>query len=131
MNEQELDIDQDEIDQEADQDEIDATAIPLSDPDITGVELAAVDDVMRSPACRSGPVVEEFEKAFAAYLGRRYAIAVPSGAIGLHLILAALKIGPGDEVIAPSFSFRETAQAIAASGATAVFVGYRLLVRRA
>ena len=119
MNEQDLDID---IDQgEIDDGEIDATAIPLSDPDITGVELAAVDDVLRSARLSHGPVVEEFEKAFAAYLGRRYAIAVPSGAIGLHLILAALKIGPGDEVIAPSFSYRETAQAIAASGATAVF----------
>jgi dTDP-4-amino-4,6-dideoxygalactose transaminase len=122
MNEQDLDIDQDEIGQdEIGQDDSDATAIPLSDPDITGVELAAVDDVMRSARLSHGPVVEEFEKAFAAYLGRRYAIAVPSGAIGLHLILAALKIGPGDEVIAPSFSYRETAQAIAASGATAVF----------
>ncbi len=99
MNEQDLDIDQDEIEQG----EIDATAIPLSDPDITSIELAAVDDVLRSARLSHGSVVEEFEKAFAAYLGRRYAIAVPSGTIGLHLILAALKIGPGDEVIAPSF----------------------------
>ena len=49
--------------------------IPLSDPDITLAEIEAVDQIMRSPRLSSGPGVEEFEQAFAAYLGRRYAIA--------------------------------------------------------
>jgi perosamine synthetase len=101
--------------------EIDAILIPLSDPDMTTLELEAVDAVLRTSRLSRGPVVEEFEKEFAAYLGRRYAIAVPSGTVGLHLILKAMEIGPSDEVIAPSYGFRETAQAIAIIGATPVF----------
>jgi perosamine synthetase len=114
----------DEFDDEFFEDEAPAAPsqpIPLSDPDITGEELEAVDGVLRSACLSNGAVAEQFESEFAAYLGRRYAIAVPSGTIGLALILAALKIGPGDEVIVPSFSYRETAQAVAAIGATAVF----------
>jgi hypothetical protein len=102
--------------------EIPDEPIPLSDPDLTAEELKAVEAVLRSPGLGAGPVVDEFERAFAAWLGRRYAIAVPSGTLGLALILLAQGIGPGDEVIAPSFSFRECAQAIAAIGATPVFV---------
>jgi len=102
-------------------DDVESVFIPLSDPDMTVQELQAVDGVLRSARLSNGPVAEQFEQEFAAYLGRRYAIAVPSGTVGLLLILAAKGIGPGDEVIAPSFSFRETAQAIAAVGATAVF----------
>jgi perosamine synthetase len=106
---------------EIEDDEIVSVVIPLSDPDMTMDELSAVDSVLRSSRLSRGPVVEEFEQEFAAYLGRAYAIAVPSSAIGLLLILGAKQFGPGDEVIAPSFAFRETAQAIAAVGATPVF----------
>ena len=106
---------------EIEDDDIESVSIPLSDPDMTMAELQAVDSVLRSARISNGAIVEQFETEFAAYLGRRYAIAVPSGAIGLHLVLAGKGIGPGDEVIAPSFSFRETAQAIAAIGATPVF----------
>jgi perosamine synthetase len=109
------------LDQEIDEGEFEDSVIPLSDPDMTSAELAAVDAVLRSSRLSHGSMVEEFEKAFAAYLGRRYAIAVPSGTLGLALVLAAFKIGPGDEIVAPSFSYRETAQAIAAVGATSVF----------
>jgi dTDP-4-amino-4,6-dideoxygalactose transaminase len=101
--------------------EIPDEPIPLSDPDLSAEELKAVEAVLRSPGLSAGPVVDEFEKAFAKYLGRKYAIAVPSGTLGLALILLAQGIGPGDEVIAPSYSFRECAQAIAALGATPVF----------
>ena len=69
--------------------------IPLSDPDITLAEIEAVEEVMRSPRLSSGPVVEAFEAAFAAYLGRKYAVAVPSGTLGLLLALGAYGIGPG------------------------------------
>jgi perosamine synthetase len=113
--------------QDVDQDE-DAVAgdagegfIALSDPDITLAEIEAVDQVMRSPRLSSGPVVEEFERAFAAYLGRRYAVAVPSGTIGLLIALKACGIGPGQEVIASSYSFREATHAISIAGATPVF----------
>jgi len=96
-------------------------SIVLSDPDITLAEIEAVDQVMRSARLSNGPVVEEFEQAFAAYVGRRYAIAVPSGTIGLLVALKACGIGPGQEVIASSYSFRETAHAVAIAGATPVF----------
>lgn len=95
--------------------------IALSDPDITLAEIEAVDSIMRSPRLSSGPVVEEFEQAFAAYVGRRYAIAVPSGTIGLLLALKACEVGPGQEVIASSYSFREATHAISIAGATPVF----------
>ncbi|WP_294537781.1 DegT/DnrJ/EryC1/StrS family aminotransferase [uncultured Rhodoblastus sp.] len=110
-----------DLEEDFEGEEVAGSIIPLSDPDLTSVELAAVEEVLRSARVSHGPVAEAFERAFAAYLGRRYAIAVPSGTIGLALVLAALKIGPGDEVIAPSFSWRETAQAAAAVGATLVF----------
>jgi len=95
--------------------------IPLSDPDITLAEICAVDAVLRSPRLSTGSVTESFEAAFAAYLGRKYAVAVPSGTIGLLLALKALGIGPGDEVIASPYSFRETVHAISVAGARPVF----------
>lgn len=98
------------------------TFIPLSDPDVTLDDLAAVESVMRSSRLSSGPVVEDFEAAFAAYLGRKYAVATSSGTSGLLLALAAYGIGPGDEVIASPHSFRETQHAIALCGAQPVFV---------
>ncbi|WP_188577355.1 DegT/DnrJ/EryC1/StrS family aminotransferase [Azorhizobium oxalatiphilum] len=95
--------------------------IPLSDPDITGVELAAVEAVLRGALLSAGPTVAAFEAAFAAYLGRRHAVAVPSGTMALLLALKAYGIGPGDEVIASPYSFRETAHAISLAGAKPVF----------
>jgi len=98
-----------------------ASFIPLSDPDITVAELEAVDRVLRSPKLASGPVTEAFEAAFAGYLGRKYAIAVPSGTVGLLMALSSYGIGAGDEVIASPYSFRETAHAICLAGARPVF----------
>jgi dTDP-4-amino-4,6-dideoxygalactose transaminase len=101
--------------------EVAESAIPLSDPDITVAELEAVDAVMRSSRLSNGTIAEAFEAAFAAYLGKSYAIAVPSGTMGLLLTLRAYEIGPGHEVVASPYSFRETAHAIAISGARPVF----------
>jgi perosamine synthetase len=101
--------------------DVDESFIPLSDPDITLAEIEAVDSAMRSARLSSGPTVEAFEAAFAAYLGRRFAIAVPSGTLGLVLALRALGIGAGQEVIASSYSFREAAHAISVVGAKPVF----------
>lgn len=95
--------------------------ILFSDPDISLEELEAVDAVLRSPRLSSGPTVEEFEAEFAAYIGRKYAISVGSATLGLMLALKAYGIGPGDEVIAPSFGFRETVHGVALAGATPVF----------
>lgn len=99
----------------------DAGIIPLSDPDMTVDDLAAVDAVLRSAWISNGKAVDEFEDAFAEYLGRKYAVAVPSGTMGMVLALEALGLQPDDEVIASSFSFRETAHAISVCGARPVF----------
>jgi perosamine synthetase len=98
-----------------------ASFIPLSDPDITAAEIAAVDSVLRSPRLSGGPVAEAFEEAFAEYVGRKYAVAVPSGTIGLLIALKSYGFGRDDEVIASSYSFRETAHAISLAGARPVF----------
>ena len=100
----------------------DDSFIPISDPDITLAEIAAVDAVMRSPRLSSGAVVEAFEAAFAAYLGRKYAIATPSGTVALMVALKAYAIGAGQEVIASPYSFRETTHAISLAGARPRFV---------
>jgi perosamine synthetase len=102
-------------------DDVDDSFIPLSDPDITLAEIAAVDTAMRSPRLSSGTMVEAFEAAFAGYIGRKYAVAVPSGTLGLLFALRSCGIGPGQEVIASPYSFRETAHAIGLAGAQPVF----------
>jgi perosamine synthetase len=99
----------------------DTPTILLADPDISMAELEAVENVLKSPQLSSGPLVEEFEAAFAEYVGRKYAVAVNSATMGLLLTLRAYGIGPGDEVIAPPFGFRETVHAVSLSGATPVF----------
>ncbi|WP_456640517.1 DegT/DnrJ/EryC1/StrS family aminotransferase [Bradyrhizobium sp. USDA 10063] len=101
--------------------EADLSFIPLSDPDITSAELSAVEALLCAPRISNGPITDAFEKAFATYLDRKYAVAVPSGTIGLLLALRALGIGRGQEVIASPYSFRETVHAISLVGARPVF----------
>lgn len=102
--------------------EVEEDWIPLSDPDLTESELEAVGAVLRSPMLSHGPMVQSFEAAFARYLGRKHAVAVGSGTLGMLIVLKAHGVGPGDEVIASSYSWRETAHAIALAGARPVFV---------
>lgn len=98
-----------------------AFTIPLSVPDITRAEIDAVLTALNAPRLSGGPAIEEFEAAFAAYLGRRHAVAVASGTLGLLLALKAHGIGPGDEVITSPYAWHECAHAVAAVGATPVF----------
>lgn len=96
--------------------------IPLSAPDITDAEIAAVTQVLRTNRLSLGPKLSEFEHAFTHYIGTQQAVAVSSGTAGLHLCIRALNIGPGDEVIVPSFTFIAAANAIRYEHATPVFV---------
>lgn len=96
--------------------------IPLSSPDITEAEIEAVTAVLRTPRLSLGPELLRFEDALAEYHGVPHAVAVSSGTAGLHLALLTLGIGPGDEVIIPSFVFIAVANAVLQVGATPVFV---------
>ena len=95
--------------------------IPLSAPDITEEEIEAVVSVLRSPRLSLGPKLEEFEHAMAEYVGAEHAVGVSSGTAGLHLALLALGVGPGDEVIVPSFTFVAVANAVRYVRAVPVF----------
>lgn len=98
-----------------------ATRILLSDPDLTQAEIEAVTEALHAPRLSDGPIAAAFEAAFAASLGRKHGVALSSGTIALLLVLKAHGIGAGDEVIASSFSWRETAHAILLAGAVPVF----------
>lgn len=96
--------------------------IPAARPIIGAEERAAVDRVLSSGMIAQGPEVAAFETDFAAALvGGRTCVAVNSGTSGLHLGLLSAGIGPGDEVIVPSFTFAATANSVALTGATPVF----------
>lgn len=96
--------------------------IPLSKPDIGPHEEAAVLSVLRSGRLSIGPMVEKFEAQVAQRAACRYGVAVNSGTSGLHLIMKALNIGPGDEVITTPFSFIASSNCILYTGATPKFV---------
>ncbi len=95
--------------------------IPVSRPYFGVEEETAAVAALRSGWVTQGPRVAEFERAFAAALGQPEAIAVSSCTTGLHLVLHALGVGRGDEVVVPSLSFIATANAVAHTGATPVF----------
>jgi dTDP-4-amino-4,6-dideoxygalactose transaminase len=82
----------------------------------------AIQDVIEEGAFAGGPYVAAFESDFAAYCNSRHAIGVGSGTEALWLILLALGVGPGDEVITVPSTFMATAEAITYCGATPVFV---------
>ncbi len=96
--------------------------IPAAHPIIGDDERAAVDAVLRSGMIAQGPQVAAFEEEFSALVQGRECVAVNSGTSALHLALLAMEIGPGDEVIVPSFTFAATANAVAVTGATPVFI---------
>jgi dTDP-4-amino-4,6-dideoxygalactose transaminase len=96
--------------------------IPLGRPSIGSEEIEAVEKVLRSGWLVEGPNVKEFEKQIAEFIGTKYAVAVNSCTSALHLSLAAIGVGEGDEVIVPSFTYPATANAVICQGGAPVFV---------
>jgi dTDP-4-amino-4,6-dideoxygalactose transaminase len=94
--------------------------IPFHRPSIGEEEIAEVAETLRSGWLTTGPRTARFEREFGEQCGAPYSIAVNSATAALHLALAALKIGPGDEVITSPITFCATVQAILHVGATPV-----------
>lgn len=97
-------------------------SIPMSSAEINADDEQAVLEVLRSGRLALGPKITEFEKMVAEYVGVKHGIAVSSGTAALHLITRALGIGPGDEVLVPSFTFAASVNALLYEGAQPVFV---------
>jgi len=95
--------------------------VPITKPSLGEEEARAPYESIKSGWVTQGPKVAAFEKAVAAYVGAKHGVATTSCTTGLHLALASLGIGPGDEVIVPSFTFIASANAILYTGASAVF----------
>lgn len=97
--------------------------LPFALPDIGEEEIAEVVDALRSGWVTTGPKAKQFEQDFTAFLGGGVeSIAVNSATAGLHLALEAIGIGPGDEVILPTYTFTATAEVVRYLGATPVMV---------
>jgi len=103
------------------------TPIPHG-PVIGDDDVEAVVSVLRSGklSSLSNPIVEEFEEAFAKYVGTKYAVAVNSGTAALHTALQAMGVGPGDEVVVPPYTFVATATSVLHANAIPIFADVQL-----
>ena len=100
-----------------------ASSIPVNEPVITPAAKRYVRQALETGWVSSaGPCIEKFEEAFARVIGVRHAVTVTSGTAALHCALAALGVGPGDEVIVPDFTMIASAFAVLYTGAAPVFV---------
>jgi UDP-4-amino-4-deoxy-L-arabinose-oxoglutarate aminotransferase len=98
------------------------TFLPFSRPSISEDDIAAVDAVLRSGWITTGPKCTEFENRFGEYVGSKGAVALASATAGMHLLIEALGIGSGDEVITPAMTWVSTVNLAVLSGARPVFV---------
>ena len=97
--------------------------IPVCEPLIGAKELEYVTDCLKTNWISSaGKYIAEFEKGFAAYCGVKHGITTTSGTTALHLALAALGIGKGDEVIIPTFTMAACGFSVIYTGAKPVLV---------
>lgn len=97
-------------------------SIPMSSPDLTAAEIAAVNDVVSTRYLSIGPKLTAFEQAIAAYTGAAHAVGVNSGSSGLHLAVIAAGVTDGDQVITTPFSFIASSNAILYERGVPVFV---------
>jgi perosamine synthetase len=100
---------------------MDIETISLCENAISDRGLALVEAVLESGRWGDGPMLESFEQGFARWVGRKHAVAVGSGTLGTWIVLRAMGIAPGDEVICASHTWHQVAQAITLAGATPVF----------
>jgi len=96
--------------------------LPFSRPSISEADITGVAEVLRSGWITTGAKAAAFEEEFANYCSAAGAVALSSATAGMHLLLTAMKIGPGDEVITPSMTWVSTVNLITLSGAKPVFV---------
>lgn len=96
--------------------------LPLSRPSIGDEEISQVVKCLTSGWITTGPLCQQFEGRFCELTGSGYALSVSSGTAGMHLVLLALGIGAGDEIITPSLTFASTINLITLCGAKPVFV---------
>lgn len=96
--------------------------IPLSNPDITGLERKAVQDVLSTNQLSFGPKIPEFEKVIADFTGVEYAVAMSSGTAVLHTIIRSLGVKDGDLFLTTPFSFISTSNCMLFENARPVFV---------
>jgi perosamine synthetase len=95
--------------------------IPFARPEFDEAEALAVAEVLKSGWVSQGPTVARFEELFAARVGAAHAVATSSCTTALHLALVLAGVGPGDEVICPSYTFVATANAVLYTGARPIF----------
>ena len=95
--------------------------LPFSRPSISEEDIAAVGDVLRSGWITTGPKTTEFEQRFREYVHCAGAVALSSATAGMHVVLRALGIGPGHEVVTPSMTWASTVNLIVLTGAKPVF----------
>lgn len=96
--------------------------IPVAEPNLQGREAAYVQECLRSSWISSrGVFIRRFEEAFAGYVGVEHAVSVCNGTAALHLLLSALGIKAGDEVIVPALTYVASATSVVHAGATPVF----------
>lgn len=95
--------------------------LPMNRPSIGETEISAVTDCLRSRWITTGALCKSFEEKFQALTGAKYAVSLTSGTAGMDILLTALGIGAGDEVITPSLTFASTVNMIALYGARPVF----------
>ena len=102
-------------------------AVPLADVRLTEEDIAAIADTYRSGWLSLGPRTQEFEAAFAGFVGAEHALATSSCTAALHLMCLAAGLGPGDEVVVPAMTFVATVNCVTYTGARPVFADIEAL----